>query len=312
MADNTSAISRCASQETADNAWCRRQPEPHNKPRQADIETAVPSTHISKMMVRAESPAQKSLACDIAAILEEKDPLTDDTSADLCLRISLLRTARRQQTRQMVAHSADCRGISKYDQTTECNDDIYPEDVGCLVATAYPERVAKAIDSIGHFRLASGVNVQIDNGSNLAFYDWLAVAALNASEKCGRVFLAAPLRPEDIETRQRERIFWDSKNGGVAMLRERTIGVLTVDSQPLHNADKSAVVSTVCGLCRRRARTARLERRRCQASKACGRGGGMASGNGSPDLSTEHVLSTASEWLPFYIEQNGKVLTTAS
>ena len=51
--------------------------------------------HISKMMVRAESPAQKSLACDIAAILEEKDPLTDATSADLCLRISLLRTARR-------------------------------------------------------------------------------------------------------------------------------------------------------------------------------------------------------------------------
>mgnify|MGYP000556188575 CR=1 FL=1 len=34
------------------------------------------------MMVRAESPVQKSLACDIAAILEEKDPLTDDTSAD--------------------------------------------------------------------------------------------------------------------------------------------------------------------------------------------------------------------------------------
>ena len=171
----------------------------------------------------------------------------------------------------------------------------------------------KAIDSIGHFRLASGVNVQIDNGSNLASYDWLAVAALNASEKCGRVFLAAPLRPEDIETRQRERIFWDSKNGGVAMLRERTIGVLTVDSQPLHNADKSAVVSTVCeavqkeglGLLDWSDDVARLQKRVDAVAE-------WHPEMALPDLSTEHVLSTASEWLPFYIEQNGKVLTTAA
>lgn len=270
--------------------------------------------HISKMMVRAESPVQKSLACDIAAILEEKDPLTDDTSADLCLRISLLRAARRQHRlgrwSRIAQIAEEYRNMIK---ATECNDDICPEDAGCLVATAYPERVAKAIDSIGHFRLASGVNVQIDNGSNLASYDWLAVAALNASEKCGRVFLAAPLRPEDIETRQRERIFWDSRNGGVAMLRERTIGVLTVDSQPLHNADKSAVVSTVCeavqkeglGLLDWSDDVARLQKRVDAVAE-------WHPEMALPDLSTEHVLSTASEWLPFYIEQNGKVLTTAA
>lgn len=141
------------------------------------------------MMVRAESPVQKSLACDIAAILEEKDPLTDDTSADLCLRISLLRTARRQHRlgrwSRIAQIAEEYRNMIK---ATECNDDICPEDAGCLVATAYPERVAKAIDSIGHFRLASGVNVQIDNGSNLASYDWLAVAALNASENAEGCF----------------------------------------------------------------------------------------------------------------------------
>ena len=154
------------------------------------------------------------------------------------------------------------------------------------------------------FRLASGANVMIDSGSGLASYDWLAVAALNASEKCGRVFLAAPLRCGDIETRQRERIFWDSKNGGVAMLRERTIWVLTVDSLPLHNADKSAVVSTVCeavqkeglGLLDWSDDVARLQKRVAAVAE-------WHPEMNLPDLSTAHVLSTAPEWLPFYMQQ---------
>ena len=31
-----------------------------------------------------------------------------------------------------------------------------------------------------------------------------------------------------------------------------------------------------------------------------------------PDLSTEHLLTTASDWLPFYIEQEGKLRTTSA
>ena len=97
------------------------------------------------------------------------------------------------------------------------------------------------------------------------------------------------------------------------MLRERTIGVLTVDSQPLHNADKSAVVSTVCeavqkeglGLLDWSDDVARLQKRVDAVAE-------WHPEMALPDLSTEHVLSTASEWLPFYIEQNGKVLTTAA
>ena len=88
---------------------------------------------------------------------------------------------------------------------------------------------------------------------------------------------------------------------------------VTVDSQPLHNADKSAVVSTVCeavqkeglGLLDWSDDVARLQKRVDAVAE-------WHPEMALPDLSTEHVLSTASEWLPFYIEQNGKVLTTAA
>ena len=272
--------------------------------------------HISKMMVQAGSPQLKALACDIAAILEEKDPLAQagEASADLCLRISALRSHRRQHRRGRWARIAQiAEEYQRMVKTDEVNADACPEDIGRLVAMAYPERVAKALDGIGHFRLATGANVQIGKDDILASYEWLAVAALNASDKCGRVFLAAPVRPADIETRQRDRISWDSKNGCLAMRRETTVGVLTVDSLPLHDADRETVVAAVCeaatkdglsmfdwndGVARLQTRVAAVAAWHPEMDL--------------PDLSTAHLLSTAQEWLPFYLESNGRVETTVA
>lgn len=43
------------------------------------------------------TPHSTSLACDIAALLEEKDPLADSNNTDLSLRISMLRSARKRK-----------------------------------------------------------------------------------------------------------------------------------------------------------------------------------------------------------------------
>ena len=52
---------------------------------------------ISKMILSAASTSEKSLACDIAALLEEKDPLADKEDCDMSLRISYLRSARKNK-----------------------------------------------------------------------------------------------------------------------------------------------------------------------------------------------------------------------
>lgn len=272
--------------------------------------------HISKMMVEAESPSLRALACDVAAILEEKDPLAQagEPSADLCMRISALRSARRQNRLGRWARIAqiaeEYRRMARVD---ESNGDVCPEDAGRLVAMAYPERVAKALDGIGRYRLATGANVQVDKDDIIASYEWLAVAALNASDKCGRVFLAAPVLPSDIETRRRDRIAWNSKIGCLEMRRETTAGVLTVDSRPLHDADRGAIVEALC-------------------EAAAKDGLGMLDWNDDatrlqtrvavvaawhpelelPDLSTAHLLSTAAEWLPFYLERDGHIASTVA
>ena len=104
-----------------------------------------------------------SLACDIAALLEEKDPLSETGGTDLTLRLSALRAARRKgqmgRWQRIAKIAAEYRRMA---HTDEENRDPAPMEVGLLVAHAYPERIAHSTNSIGSYRLASGANVQLD------------------------------------------------------------------------------------------------------------------------------------------------------
>lgn len=51
---------------------------------------------IAKMMMSSESSALKALACDVAALLEEKDPMSDSEDSDMSLRLSILRSQRQK------------------------------------------------------------------------------------------------------------------------------------------------------------------------------------------------------------------------
>ena len=90
-----------------------------------------------------------SLACDIAALLEEKDPLSESGGTDLTLRLSALRAARRKKQlgrwQRIAKIAAEYRRMA---HTDEDNRDPAPTEVGLLVAYAYPERIAHSTNSI--------------------------------------------------------------------------------------------------------------------------------------------------------------------
>lgn len=274
---------------------------------------------MARMMLGAHSAEAKALACDIAAILEEKDPLADAADVDLSLRVSTLRSARR--SRQIgrwhrIAHIAsEYRRMLRAD---EDNRDVASEEVGMLVACAYPERIARAADSVGGYRLSGGDSVRVAMADPLSAYEWLAVASLHVSPgTVGTVFLAARLQPSDLDesfVRHYDNLSWDNKQGCVVMRHERRIGRLVVDSKPLPHADTSAIVEVVCGAMQKYGlsmlpwaddEVARLQRR-VRIVKDWHPEFDL------PDLSTPHLLVTASEWLPLYIVDGDKVMASVS
>ena len=258
-----------------------------------------------------------SLACDIAALLEEKDPLSETGGTDLTLRLSALRTARRKKQlgrwQRIAKIAAEYRRMA---HTDEDNRDPAPTEVGLLVAYAYPERIAHSTNSIGGYRLASGANVQLDAADQQSAHSWLAVASLySATGTTGRVFLAAPIAPDDLEkefVKEVDNIAWDTKQGCVVMQREQRIGKLILSQKPIHDADKERLKGIVCEAMNKDGLTmmAWSEKAVEQVQRRVAQVAAWHPEMELPDVSTEHLLSTAADWLPFYLEEGGRVKTS--
>ena len=188
-----------------------------------------------------------------------------------------------------------------------------PYLVGRLLAAAYPERVAKARgDGPGRFQLATGELAAVDPQDALAACDWLAVASLSVRPGAlGRIWLAAPLDPEDVPAliRTRDRVAWDGKAGAAAARRERRIGSLLVDARPLSEGVREELTRVICEAAQKEG-TSMLDfsdevgnlQRRVAAVAA------WHPELDLPDLSTEAVLAAAPQWLPPFI---GRATTVA-
>ena len=258
-----------------------------------------------------------SLACDIAALLEEKDPLSESGDTDLTLRLSALRAARRKKQlgkwQRIAKIAAEYRRMA---HTDEDNRDPAPMEVGLLVAYAYPERIAHSTNSIGGYRLASGANVQLDAADQQSAHSWLAIASLySAPGTTGRVFLAAPIDPDDLEkefVKEVDNIAWDTKQGCVVMQREQRIGKLMLSQKPIHDADKERLKGIVCEAMKKDGLTmmAWSEKAVEQVQRRVAQVAAWHPEMALPDVSTEHLLSTAADWLPFYLEEGGRVKTS--
>ena len=259
---------------------------------------------ISRILVADDN--LKSLACDIAALLEEKDPLshlTDDS--DIFNRITNLRQAR--ANRNLGHWSRIARISSEYCRMAHCKEDnTIPsqDEIGTLLALAYPERVGMALSTPGHFRLSSGDNAFADINDTLSASKWIAVASLNAAS--GRIFLASPISKEALLLLSYDHttVQWDSRTDRIIAQRQKRIGNLVIDSQDIQSPDRGQIIEAVCKAVAKSGvslldfsdSVAALQRR-IEAVK------NWHPELSLPDTSTEHLLATADEWLPFYLEQ---------
>lgn len=288
---------------------------------------------IARMILSAKGKGLKALACDIAALLEEKDPMAESGECDITLRLSILRSNHRKNTlgrwariaqiakeyNRMVWNKTDGTNHSEHQgmisgkkvYAEEDNSPVDGEEAGMLLAYAYPERIAKAMDNIGGFKLANGNKVSIDHNDPMSARPWIAVASLYVGN--GRVFLAAPLNiyllSEMMQTR--DRIEWDSRQGMVVMQQERHIGKIVIDCKPIQSADKTQIISIICEAIKKEGlsmldwneQVQRLQRRVAKVAE-------WHPELDIPDLSTEHLMQTAQNWLAFYLEENGRVKTS--
>lgn len=199
---------------------------------------------IAHMLLKAKEDNAVALASDIAAILEERDPLPKETGIDINLRIEALRRARQNNSLgnkfiriEKVAES--------YRRMLNAQPDNGPVDVfetGLLLAFAYPERIAFARPgNNAQFQLANGKYATAGHRDDLAHEPWLAVAHIDTRDGLGKIFMASPLNPKDLlpMVKEKQVITWDTRRGGLIATKDLRIGSIVLQSKPLPNPDES-------------------------------------------------------------------------
>ncbi|MFL5754297.1 MAG: ATP-dependent helicase HrpB [Bacteroidia bacterium] len=216
---------------------------------------------IAHMLIEAQkwdlenkSKGLSALATDIASIIEERDPLQREAGTDLFLRIEALRKWRKKD----FTH-ADRRVLERIERLASSwrkvlkieEDNSIPEetDAGKLLAAAYPERIAKQTEKHGtRYRLANGRFVKLTSQDDLVRQEWLAVATLDAGAQEGKIFLAAPLDPDDLVhlAQEVEVSKWDKDKGIIIAAREKRIGGITISSTPAAKISNEQRVKILC------------------------------------------------------------------
>ncbi|GBQ54723.1 ATP-dependent helicase HrpB [Komagataeibacter swingsii] len=269
---------------------------------------------LAAMMLAARTPAERAMAADIAALLEERDPLRPRrpaggsrgappaAPADIRLRLDLLAGGDHPDA-DRAALSRIRHAARQYRRRLGLGRDIPASgDPAALIAAAFPDRVAQSRGDAGSFRLAGGGSARLSKTDELARCGLLAVAGMHV-RKAAEICLAAPLDrdalPDSLLARAREQVetTLDTTTGNVLARRRLRLGNLvlrdrTVTASPdevsallcAQAAQNLAATFTWGDTCRQL--QARVDLARARLDRA-----------DLPDLSDESLARTAESWL---------------
>ena len=223
---------------------------------------------LAAMLLDAAARNQAPVACDLAAILSERDPIRFPLAkgdADLRLRLQVLQLVREGKAvgdKEMAVDFGLCRRIIKLSgqllkrvgSSAAVPRSHPPISLGALLALAYPDRIAqKRPAERGRFLMANGRGAILPADDPLADRDYLVVAELDGDRRDARVFLAADYSEEMILTQfeaQLQRSIdtsWDPIQKSVKSVERIMLGALSLKTRRVENPDPEKVAEKLLG-----------------------------------------------------------------
>ncbi len=209
---------------------------------------------LAHLLLDGRALGLSALAADVAALLEERDPIPKTEGSDLTLRVEALRKWRSKQYT-----SADKSILERVERVAQIwrkflqieidNSPPASDNIGQLIAAAYPERIAKKKDKEAlRYRLSNGRTVTLADHDPIIREDWLAIAHLDAGAKEGKIYLSCSVNPKALVhlSKSKEVIYWDETKGVLVACVEKRIGEIIVATAPLYNVEESEKMKILC------------------------------------------------------------------
>ncbi len=201
------------------------------------------------------------LACELAVLLSERDPLTRDAAGcDLRHRLDWLRrqsTAHpmqqlRRQWRRQLADAEDPPAPAAGVPDEPTGDEGL--NAALLVSEAFPERLALArAGQPGRFLLRNGRGAIVHPDDALRAQAALATAALDGEGRDARILLALPLPVQALhrmaleQGREETGAVWEEQTGRVRCERLLRLGALVLERRPWPDAEPGQVRAALLG-----------------------------------------------------------------
>ena len=214
---------------------------------------AVLGSHprLAAMMLAAQTPGEAAMAADLAALLEERDPIRGlDAPADISLRLAALEHGDAEADRGTLSRIR--RAAGQYRRRMRVANAVPAEgSPGKLLAAAFPDRIAQLRGEPGSFRLSGGGGARLPRADKLATTKLLVVASLEMKASA-RIRLAAPLDPDDLPPALQARVTeavetgFDPVSGAVLARRRRRLGALVL-SDRTERAETATTAEALAG-----------------------------------------------------------------
>jgi len=231
---------------------------------------------VTHLLVRARDlgAAELAVACDLAALLGERDllrsegwggertsPLGAAHDADLRTRLELIGRLRARQPLPGDVHGMRVNRDAVYRALQESNAwrrvmrmsraaEASPDHAlaGRLLALAYPDHVARRRDEgTGRYLLRNGTGAFLRDSPALAQHEYVVVAESDGKRPESAIYLAAPI--EESEVREEfgadieitDLVTWDGPARSVRAHRVERLGAITLRDVPLPGAPAALV-----------------------------------------------------------------------
>jgi len=224
---------------------------------------------LAHMVLEGDALGARRLACDLAALLSERDPIRGDVGAsvdaDVETRLGLLHGS---PSGLPTGHYVDADALRRIrlesdrvrallgntgaERGTEPERAFSSVSTGLLLAFAYPDRIAQLrAPRSGRFLLRNGNGAALSTAQTLSDSSYVVAAELDGRRPEARIFLAASVMLDDVERHfgdqvtWEQEIAWDARGRSVIAREREKLGALVLADRPIREPDPTAVTTAL-------------------------------------------------------------------
>jgi len=209
---------------------------------------------LARLLVEGRRRNALALACDLAALLGERDLFRREWrprlagDSDLLERLEALERWRRDGRAVEGADPGACRAVERaarfWRRKTACRGRAgggTAREVGRLLGVAFPDRIALAREGRdGRYLLCGGQGGRLSPRSGVVGRSLVVAVDLQGGPGGeALIHMASAIEMDDLEALAgdglawRRRVAWDDRQGQVAAREERVLGALVLNSRPV-------------------------------------------------------------------------------